>query len=114
MTANRLSDPAFISLTLCDNDYGHQLDVAAEQVLYYQGGFAVTCTPEQLQRAVVTIMVGVNDLFHATAGAVDSQARSREYLEERLRVEFLRHAPTVDHDGGSVAIDLNRRVYWRY
>ena len=38
---------------------------------------------------------------------------TRRYLENNIKVEYLDIKPNVDHDGGSVVLDVNTGYTWR-
>lgn len=113
--AEKLS-PAFIHILLCDNDYGHDLGVVAHLVKDATWQRKLHGTEDALKRAVVDLLVGLEHLRRATNvhyADYDLDV-SRGYLMNNLAVTFNDRPTTVDHDGGSVAIDRNTFYIWRF
>lgn len=108
-------NPNFIVITLCDNDYGQQLEQAARLIADSFGTADILVSERRMKEVVVELIVALDNLSFAARGFETESRSVRRYLEASLHVSFARHAPTYDHDSGSVAIDRTRNNYiWRF
>lgn len=98
----------FIHVLLGDNDFAQQLEEASARVF---AAFGTRETEEDFRKCVVTIASALNDLRAVQNG---SRQSAYEYLNRSVRVVFSDEKPSVDHDGGSVAIDCNTAYIWRF
>jgi hypothetical protein len=109
-----MTKPSFIQLRLCDNDFGHQLEQTARLLNEALGEETVLVSPARVKTSAVNLIVALTDLSHAARGFSNDNAHLGLYLLRSLDVVFTDHAPTDDHDGGSVAIDRNTGYIWRF
>lgn len=105
----------FLFLRLGDNDYGPYLGYALE---WLQANWAATLgegavEPEDIRQAVIALMLGYMAASDRMLGREPTTARSAAYLQSQLRVTYEEHAPAVDHDGSSAAVDLHTGYTWR-
>ena len=107
-------NPNLIVLSLADNDYGQQLEQAAQLLHAQLGGEDVLVSERRVHEVVVDLVVALSNLTALARGFETDNALTRRHLHARLAVRFTSIAPTADHDGGSVAIDRNRNYIWRY
>ena len=105
--------PAFIHILLCDNDYGWELGIVAKHVHECFFNPQILCSERAIKDAVITLMLGLGSLMHASRG-FSAPGNTHRYLEQRLTVKFADAPPDLDHDGGSVAIDRNTGYIWRF
>lgn len=107
--------PPFIIIRLCDNDFGQQLEQVAKLVHEAFFDQDIIISEEFVRLIVIDLVVALCCLSEAAkGGSLMPLNPVRAYLTARLRVEFADHAPTEDHDGGSVAIDRNTNYIWRF
>ena len=101
----------YLVVELCDNDFGYQLQEAVTKAHSVLGKEATT---RQYKVCVVQMTVAlccISDAFYNRVQSLDSNF---EYLNERVNVKYQQDAPDEDHDGGSVAVDLNSGYIWRF
>ena len=104
----------FLVFDLCDNDYGHNILRAVE---YAIGESFEEYAGEDCKwwKAFVIEFIGASMLL-TRFKSEESIEGSKIYLENRLTVYSSRHWPThdgtipLDHDGGSVVLDLNTKI----
>lgn len=101
---------AYIHVSLCDNDFGIELEEAVTRVFASLG---TTQSEISFQECVAELTIAL-DLIRNAAFAREPGLHVREYLTNRIRVEYSNEPPTADHDGGSVAVDTNLNYIWRY
>ena len=102
----------FIFVKLCDNDFGYSLKEAAEYVFENK---EVDLTEEEFKYYVVNYVVfkqsvrRINPMF---ISGLNSE-RTRKYLESKVVVQYLNEPPNVDHDGGSVVLNVHTGDAWQ-
>lgn len=105
------NNPAFIYILLCDNDFGVELEQAAKIIYEQFRNYEIFCSEERVKRSVIKLIDGLNDMCAASNGFEVICPLS--YLRDSLTVQFTDKLLTLDHDGGSVAIDRNTGYIWR-
>jgi hypothetical protein len=103
-------NPAFICLLLCNNDFSIELEQAARIIHENFGNKPFLCSEERVKRVVIKLIIGLHDLRYADRGFEVNCIK--DYLEAQLSVKFTDKPLTLDHDGGSVAIDRNTGYIW--
>lgn len=105
----------FLVISLCDNDFGAGMDLAAAQVLSYgldQQPEKVSTTKQLIKAALLHQRMEENT--RVGLPLLEGLDRVETYLDRALKVSFERHRPDIDHDGGSRYIDLHTRQVCRY
>ena len=106
--------PAFINLSLCDNDFGWQLEWAARQFHEEAGQGDIICASYFIKEAVIELVCAKLLLSDVMRNRYNDTAARRTYLTQALMVDFHKPPDGLDHDGGSVCIDRNLNYIWRY
>lgn len=101
--------PAFIHISLCDNDFADDLQTAARMVFDTLG---VRVTEELFCEAVVSMTNALSTLKSISRGWRNDSCLA--YLKSEIKIIYSSKPPDIDHGGGSVAIDCNTRYIWRY
>lgn len=115
MSRPELSNPNFIVLYLCDNDFGWELEEVAKLLQWTFGQEPILPDESRVKAVAIDLMLALHNLRDAANGRAEkSDGQLRSYLTGQLGVAFAQHRPTVDHDGGSVCIDRNLRGFWRF
>lgn len=104
------SPPRFVHVLLCDNDFGQVLESATRQVFE---STKAACDAEVFKDCVVHLTSALDRLRDASHGRKCDDA-SLTYLQNQVRVEYSNTAPNLDHDGGSVAVDVSTGYVWRF
>jgi hypothetical protein len=103
----------FIFASLCDNDFGPLLQAAVYHVETHR---EVELAPEEFKEWVLDHMV-----FHSAIRRIhpmfkqlpEDLAHTRAYLSRNLIITYVKDIPAVDHDGGSVIMDVNLSFCWQ-
>lgn len=103
----------YLFLSLGDNDYGQYLGYALEWLQRHWGVRLDEAEPETIKQALISLMVGFMGATEHMYGFEPRGESSAAYLQRQLRVTHEEHAPAVDHDGSSAAVDLNTGYIWR-
>lgn len=100
----------FIFVSLCDNDF----QSLAEATEYVWKNKEHPLTEDEFKHFVVNYVVFQNSVrrIHKICMNKDHE-HTRRYLEGRIKVEYVDTKPNVDHDGGSVILDVNTGYTWR-
>lgn len=99
----------YIIVRLCDNDFGQDLEKALTIVFEKHG----TDLHESIfRRCMVELVSALNDV--RSAAWIDNFQERHTHLYESISVEYSSTPPTEDHDGGSVAVDVNTGYIWRF
>jgi len=113
-----MSDENFLNMSLCDNDFGRNLEAALTaglEVIPKQKLLHLTAWKNFVVAYVVAdCLVGSVVKANCDEIAWDSLQHTERYLRNNLQVSFMRHPPAVDHDGGSACLDLNTKIAWCY
>lgn len=102
----KTSDPNFIIIKLCDNDFGCPLEEAARIVFR---ALYTHYSEEIFRLHMVSMTNALSRLQHPTM-----EHSSLDYLFDKIKVTYSDTSPQGDDDGGSVAIDVNRNYIWRF
>lgn len=97
----------FVFARLCDNDFGVALADGLVFVMSIDRGF----DEKDIKELLIRFVVFRQSLLADPKKTFDS-IPVRDWLEKRLQVTFERHAPTLDHDGGSAVYDRSRKIAW--
>lgn len=105
----------FLVIALGDNDFGSGLWRAAQTLLDH----GLDQQPErvpQIRDVVIAALQYQSMLENALAREplLEYFDRNMAYFEKRLKVSFEAQAPSIDHDGGSLYIDVHTREVCRY
>ena len=103
----------YIFFSLCDNDFGMVLEDA---VRFVNENKVCALEEDDWKYWVVLATENFNSMrrIHPMLKRDDARrAQTKAYLENSLKVTFLRTPPEVDHDGGSVVLDFNTGYIWR-
>lgn len=107
-------NPNFLVFSLCDNDYGNELEFAIRAIHEVLGPGEILVSEERVKSIAIDLMASMNDLRHAARGFSGTGQLLRNYLEKTLLVDFAMASPTDDHDSGSAAVDRCTGYVWRY
>jgi hypothetical protein len=102
----------FIFFSLCDNDF----DSLLRAVEYVFNEKETELTEEDYKHFVINYMVWYCSFnrVHPLLKVTDEYlAHIKQYLQKSLKVQFLQNPPDVDHDYGSVVLDINTRKAYR-
>lgn len=103
----------FLVARLCDNDFGQTIKKVIEDGIKYWG--LENDLPIEKWKEFILIGVECNQRQRNTIRSWDDDYESTlNYLNDRMKVTYETHAPTDDHDGGSVAYDFNRKYLYTY
>lgn len=100
----------FIFASLCDNDFGV---VEALRVIHERREHELT--ESEYKFFIINYLVffstirRVNRIFMKD---IEEIQNTREYLEMRLKVQFLDKPPDVDHDCGSAVLNIHTNQVW--
>ena len=109
-----MSRPAFIHVLLCDNDFGEEIEFALRHA--FDGWKAASRTPpeDDLRCCIVHLAVAHHRVRNLAFGRDVYRGESLDYLNKSIRVVYADAPPALDHDGGSVAVDVNTGYIWRF
>jgi len=103
----------FINIRLCNNDYCMELDEVAAILYRNLPGDFNSLDESRVTEVVIKTMVALSNMRYLNMSD-EFRSGTESYLRSKLKVTFDRHAPTEDHDGGSVVINCNTGHIWRY
>lgn len=101
----------FVFISLCDNDFGYDLLTAAETALAEEF-FESAGEDARWWKLAITYLVLSYGILRRYKTEEETKS-VQSYFDSRLQVIFCKKWPTyengkpIDHDGGSVVIDLN-------
>lgn len=102
---------SLLVVELCDNDYGYSIKDALEH-LYLDTENIYNHSTDAIKQYIIAHIDGRLGKNSALTNCKHNSERIKKYLS-KMRVTFSRELPrnepdgeTVDHDGGSAAIDL--------
>ena len=104
--------PNWIFARLCDNDFGRLLLAAVE---YVEHNREVDLTEAEFKLWVVDHMVYGSALRRINPSMRPSREdldHTRAYLDRHLEITYPSHQPVIDHDWGSVIMDVNLGRAW--
>lgn len=100
----------FVFVKLADNDF-QSLAEAAE---YVWKNKEHPLTEAEFKHFVVNYVVFQNSIRRIHKIFMnDDHEHTRRYLEDCVEVKYVDIKPNVDHDGGSVILDVNTGHTWR-
>ena len=106
----------FITVRLCDNDYGLDIAAALNEMNSYWGCMDRVC-PTTVKMFVIEHIIEhhckASILREGKRLSPEEEKSTRTYLE-KIKVTFDRHAPTDDHDGGSACFNVNMKTVWTF
>lgn len=103
----------YIFARLCDNDYGSLLQAA---VYHVETEREVELTPDEFKEWVLDHMVfqsavrRIHPLFKQSPEQLEF---TKNYLSRNLTITYVEDIPEVDHDGGSVIMDVHLCSCWQ-
>ena len=103
----------FIFAELSDDDYGSLLQAA---VYHVETEREVELTPDEFKEWVLDHMVfqsAVRRIHPIQKKSFADLARIREYLSHNLAITYVQDIPAVDHEGGSVIMDVHLCSCWQ-
>lgn len=103
----------FIFAELSDNDYGSLLQAA---VYHVETEREVPLTADEFKSWVLDHMVfqsAVRRIHPMFKQSPEDLALTRAYLSRNLTITYVQNIPAVDHDGGSVIMDVNLCSCWQ-
>jgi hypothetical protein len=104
----------FVVVRLCDRDFPIK-DAVVEGVDCW--GLDTKACPIVWKQFIVAYLIGYNRKRAAIDGRTENEDQiklTESYLEKKIRVTFEKNPPTEDHDGGSVAYDVNTKYAWTF
>jgi len=105
----------FLVVSLCDNDFGMSLEFAAKacQDVELDELWNVNSWKIQMVAGIVAHQLIRRRLPMQRIDFRDLQ-RTQVYLWDKIKVTYEQYAPTADHDGGSLYIDMHLNTLHRY
>jgi hypothetical protein len=109
----------YIFLSLCDNDFANELNDFARELLFdWNNVEKVThrFLESDVKMMAVNYVCGIMTYYHKLTEEeyMERYLSRRKYLNDSLTVTFTKDFPTgIDHDGGSVVIDVFQNQTYR-
>ena len=108
MRCKQTQSPNYVVVFLCDSDFSAPLEFALSTIWDYAKRVRDSDTVESYKQTVIALMTAYCKLRDYNTDHVE------QYLQTKLSVVFSDVAPSVDHGGGSAAIDCNLGYIWRF
>lgn len=102
----------FIFVSLCDNDYQYLLDATK----FVFENREVDLTEEEFKFFVIEYVIGrmaIGRINPRLMRTTEDNEHTRKYLEKSIKVSYLDQVPDLDHDGGSVIMNVYTKQAWR-